>query len=346
MISVPWTDGRTFVIAEIGCNHNGDLALAQSMIRAAAAAGADAAKFQSFVADELAVRSLPKAAYQRAATGDGESQFDRLSRVQLSPADHRALAAACADAGVMFASSPFDRVSARVLHECDVPFFKVPSGEITNLPLLADLAAYGRPVILSTGMADLSEVEAALAVLGPVRHRLALLHCTSAYPAAWEDANLRAMATLRDHFHVPVGLSDHTPDTGLAPIAVALGAVIIEKHFTTDRRLPGGDQQASLEPADFAGMVATIRRVEVALGDGIKRCRPAEEDVRLVARKSLVTRVAVAAGDTITADMIGIKRPGTGIPPSHHDDVIGRTVRRALDADVTLQWNDLTGDRR
>ncbi len=326
------------VIAEIGCNHNGDLGLATRLVEAAARAGADAAKFQSFAPAEMITRAAPKAEYQLGKTDPRESQYARLERLRLDPEAHRALVRCCQANGIAFCSSPFDEPSADLLESLGVPFFKIPSGEITNLPLLRRIASFGRPMVISTGMADLGEIEEALETVGPAASRTVLLHCTSDYPADWRTMNLRAMHTIAAAFKRPVGLSDHSEGIELPLVAVGMGAVVIEKHLTLDRTMEGGDHRASLEPEDFARMVGKIRSLEEALGDGVKRCQPAEQNVRAVARKSIVARTRIASGQRIDAGMLAIKRPGTGIPPKHLADVIGRCAREAIEPDEILQW--------
>ena len=335
-------DGRCFVIAEAGVNHNGDVALARRLIDAAAEAGADAVKFQTFKAECVASATAPKAAYQTATTGGAESQLDMIRRLELSADQFRALKHYCDQRHIMFLSTPFDRGSVDLLRELDVAAFKVPSGEVTNLALLRHVAAQGKPVILSTGMAYLEEVERAVATLvDSGASELAILHCVSNYPAADEDVNLRAMATMAAHFGVPVGYSDHTPGIEVSLAAAALGAAIIEKHFTLDRTLPGPDHRASLEPAELASMVSGIRRIEAALGNGIKRPCPAEEDTRRVARRSLFVDRGLAAGETIApADIVAL-RPGGGIGAEELDRIVGRRTKREVAAGDMLAWDDL-----
>lgn len=331
-----------FVVAEAGVNHNGDLALAKRLIDVAAEAGADAVKFQTFRTASLVSRAAPKAAYQREATGAADSQEAMLRPLELGLDQHTALREWCAKRGIIFFSTPFDPASADLLETLGVPLFKIPSGEITNLPFLRHVAAKGRPVVLSTGMATLDEVDQAVTAIresgGPP---LALLHCVSAYPAPPSEMNLRAMDTLRRAFDCPVGLSDHTLGIEVAVAAVALGASIIEKHFTVDRNLPGPDHGASLEPAGLRRLVASIRVVESALGDGVKRPTPSEIETRSVARKSLVAARAIRAGETLTPDAIAIKRPGTGIAPADLPKALGRPVRRSLAADEVIEWEAL-----
>lgn len=317
-----------FVIAEAGVNHNGDPRLAAELVAVAAAAGADAVKFQTFSADRLASASAAKAAYQQETTEASESQLEMLRRLELSPAAHRALVRQCRERGILFISTPFDELSADFLAELDVPLFKIPSGELTNLPYLAHVARLGRPMIVSTGMASLGEVETAVETLEQHGDApLALLHCVSNYPARPEDVNLRAMETMAAAFGVPVGYSDHTLGNEVALAAVARGACIVEKHFTLDRALPGPDHRASSEPAELAALVSGIRRVEAALGDGRKRPASSEADTAAVARRSLVAARDLAAGSVLTEDTLTAKRPGTGLPPAMRSFLVGRTLR-------------------
>lgn len=331
-----------FVIAEAGVNHNGDMAVAHRLIDAAAAAGADAVKFQTFKADRLASAEAPKAAYQKETTGTAESQLDMLRRLELDEAQHAELMRHCADAGILFLSTPFDEDCADMLARLGVAAMKTPSGELTNLPYLAHVARLSLPMIVSTGMADLAEVAQAVAAIEAAgAPALALLHCVSAYPAPPEDANLRAMDTLARCFGVPVGFSDHTQGIAIPLAAAALGARVIEKHVTLDRTLPGPDHKASLEPAELADMVAGIRAVLAALGDGRKRPAAREAEVAAVARKSLVLARALPAGAVLAAGDLTAKRPGTGIPPGRAAELVGRSLRRALPADHPLGWGDL-----
>ena len=328
-----------FLVAEAGVNHNGDLELARRLVAEAAAAGADAVKFQTFRVDALVTRQAPKAGYQVETTGGGEGQREMLARLELGPAAHAALRDESAKRGILFFSSPFDEASADTLEALGVALFKVPSGEITNLRFLRHLAAKGRPIVLSTGMSTLDEVVAAVKAIREAGDPpLALLHCVSAYPAPAEETNLRAMDTLRERFGCPVGLSDHTTGIEVAIAAVARGAAIVEKHFTLDKRLPGPDHRASLDAVELEGLVRAVRRVEAALGDGDKRPMPSEADTRRVARKSLVAARPIRPGERLTLDLIAIKRPGTGISPADLDRALGRTVARALAADEVIDW--------
>ena len=332
-----------FVIAEAGVNHNGDLGLALDLVDVAAEAGADAVKFQTFSADRLVTATAPKAAYQIETTGADESQHAMLAKLELSLDDHRALMRRCDERGVTFLSTPFDEQAADMLESLGVVAYKTPSGELTNLPYLRHVARLGKPMIVSTGMATLSEVEAAvLAVREAGSDELALLHCVSSYPAEADQINLRAMATLERAFRAPVGYSDHSEGIEIALAAVALGACVVEKHYTTDRRLPGPDHRASLEPAELATMIRSIRTVEAALGDGRKIPTAGEVSTAAAARKSLVIARDIAAGEILTDEHVVAKRPGTGLPPSYRAQLVGRTARIALREGTLLDWGMLT----
>ena len=334
--------GRIFIVAEAGVNHNGDPALARRLVDAAAESGADAVKFQTFRVDALLTRGAPKAGYQVETTGAGESQREMLARLELATAVLAELKDRAAKRGLTFFSAPFDEESADVLDRLGVALFKVPSGEITNLPLLRHLASKGRPIILSTGMSSLDEVEQAVAAIRAAGNPpLAVLHCLSAYPAPAAEVNLRAMDALAARCGCPVGFSDHTVGIEIAVAAAARGAVIIEKHLTLDKTLPGPDHRASLDPVEFAAMVRAIRAVESALGDGTKRPMPSELDTRRVARKSLVAARALRAGARLGAGDVLIKRPGTGISPADLDKAIGRPLARDIAADEVIGWEAL-----
>ncbi len=331
-----------YVIAEAGVNHNGSVDLALQLVDAAKASGADAVKFQSFRADLLATRSAHKAAYQERTTAQSESQFEMLRRLQLDAAAHLTILEHCKKIGIQFLSSPFDEQSADMLEELNVPLYKIPSGEITNLPLLRHIAAKRKPLILSTGMCTLGEVEEAVHVLqdaGCVE--LTLLHCVTEYPAPYAEVNLRAMHTLKLAFGLPVGYSDHTPGIEIAIAAAALGAEVIEKHFTLDRSLAGPDHAASLEPLELQQMVTAIRHVEAALGSGIKAPAPCELPNISVARKSLVASCALPSGHRLEAGDLAIKRPGDGLAPKFLPVLIGRTLRVAIERDDKLNWEHL-----
>lgn len=326
-----------FIIAEAGVNHNGDLALARQLVDVAVQAGADAVKFQTFKADRVVTADAPKAAYQRQSTDAAESQHAMLSRLELSDAAHHTLIDYCRECDMLFLSTPFDEQSADFLLQQGMPLFKIPSGEITNLPLVDHVARLRRPMIVSTGMAHLGEVETALQTIEATGHdAVVLLHCVSNYPADPADANLRAMQTMQAAFGVPVGFSDHTPGIAVALAAVALGACVIEKHFTLDNTLPGPDHQSSLEPGELTALVQSIRTVEAALGDGRKRPAASEASTAAVARRSLVAAHPIAAGTTLTPTMIAIRRPGSGLPPAMLPYLAGRTARHDIAAGSLL----------
>lgn len=329
-----------FIIAEAGVNHNGSLDLARALIDAAAAADADAVKFQTFKTRNVISATAPKAAYQQQTTDTKESQLEMVERLELPFEAFRELAAYCGERRVIFLSTPFDDESADFLAQLGVAAFKIPSGEITNLPLLRRIARKSRPMLVSTGMCHLGEVETAVRLFEECGNRdFALLHCVSNYPSAPADSNLRAMRTMAEAFGVPVGYSDHTLGGEVALAAVALGACVIEKHLTLDRALPGPDHRASLEPEAMAALVRGIRDVEAALGDGRKRPVASEANTASVARKSLVSARAIKAGEVVTESMVAIKRPGTGLPPASIELVIGRRARGEIAADRVL---DLT----
>ncbi len=326
-----------FIIAEAGVNHNGDIRLAKRLIDVAAEARADAVKFQTFKADRLASVGAPKAAYQRNLSDAGSSQRDMLSGLELSPAAHVELQGYCQERGLVFLSTPFDEESSELLDQMGVPLFKIGSGEITNLPFLRIIAKRGKPIILSTGMSYLSEVDAAVRAIREAGcEQLILLHCVSSYPANPADANLRAMKTLETVFGTPAGYSDHTLGLETALASVALGASVLEKHFTLDRSLPGPDHRASLEPQELAAMVRAVRIVESTLGHGRKEPTASEQDTAAAARKSLVAARDIPAGSKLTEESIAIKRPGTGLPPGMLPRLVGRTVRTQIPADTLI----------
>lgn len=332
-----------YIIAEAGVNHNGSLEMARQLVDIAVQAGADAVKFQTFKAERLVTPDAPKADYQVRTTGSAESQFDMIRRLELSPEIHRELMAYCHRKNILFMSSPFDEESADLLADMGVAVFKVPSGEITNLPLLTHVALKGKPMIVSTGMAYLSEVEAAVRTIEAAGNReFVLLHCVSNYPADPADVNLRAMRTLSAAFGVPVGYSDHTQGIEVPLAAAVLGACIIEKHLTLDHGLSGPDHRASLEPDEFTAMVRGIRTVEVALGHGRKEPAASEANTVSVARKSLVAAQDIQAGTMLTEELIAIKRPGTGLPPTMLASILGRSVRLDVRAGTVLTLEMLT----
>jgi N,N'-diacetyllegionaminate synthase len=333
---------RVFIIAEAGVNHNGSLDMALQLVDAAKQSGADAVKFQSFKADQLATRSAHKAAYQERTTSQAESQFDMLKRLELDRAAHERILRHCEDRGIQFLSSPFDLPSIDLLAEMNLPVYKIPSGELTNEPYLRKIGAKGKPVILSTGMATLGEVEEAINTLRAAgAGQLTLLHCVTEYPAPYAEVNLRAMHTLKLAFGLPVGYSDHTPGIEVSIAAAALGAEMIEKHFTLDRSLPGPDHAASLEPGELKAMVTAIRNVEAALGTGIKAPAPCEIPNISVARKSLVAASSLPAGHKLQEQDLNIKRPGNGLAPKLMPALVGRTLRVAVEQDALIRWDDL-----
>lgn len=336
-------EGRPcFIIAEAGVNHNGDMGLAKKLIDAAKEAAVDAVKFQTFRAEDVASRQAEKAPYQKETTGSGESQFEMIRKLELSESDFEELSDYARGRGIVFLSSPFDRRSVDLLDRLGVPAFKIASGEITNTPLLRHVARKGKPVILSTGMSTLAEIDEALQVIGREGAKdIVLLHCVSSYPAKAEEANLRAMETLRSAFGLPVGFSDHTLGSTVAIAAVALGAVMLEKHFTLDRGLPGPDHRASLEPKELKLLVKAIREVERAMGDGVKRPTQEEERVKRVARRSIVARCDIPRGTTITEEMLEVKRPGTGIEPRYMDRVVGCIASSLIRRDEILTMDKL-----
>lgn len=331
-----------FIIAEAGVNHNGDPEAAKKLIDVAVESGADAVKFQTFKAERVISADAPKAGYQLESTDPGESQLDMIRKLELTDDHFRQLDAYCRERGIIFISTPFDHPSVDLLDSLGVPAFKVPSGETVNLPLLRHIASKQKPVILSTGMSTLGEVERAVNTIKQAGSgQLAVLHCVSNYPAAVADVNLMAMQTMGHAFQTPVGYSDHTLGIEIPIAAVALGACVIEKHFTLDKALPGPDHRASLEPDELAAMVRGIRNVQAAMGSGIKTPAESEENTRLVARRSLFLERDVIAGAVLRdTDLIAL-RPSGGIPPDQFDHVVGRRLRRSLNRGAQLGWEDL-----
>ena len=340
----------TFIIAEAGVNHNGDPALARRLVEVAAASGADAVKFQSFSADKLTAKGAEKAEYQKRATGDGD-QYDMLKALEMSEQLHGELAAQCAALGIEFMSTAFDEDSLDLLVDLGIHRIKVPSGEVTNHPFLRFMARKNLPLIVSTGMADLAEVEEAIAVIaderksqglsGALEDAVTILHCTSNYPAAVEDVNLNAMLTMGRATGMPVGYSDHTLGITVSTAAVAMGARVIEKHFTLDKTMPGPDHAASLNPDELKAMVDSIRAVEAAFGDGVKAPTASEVPVRTLVRRSVMAAKPIAAGAVIEQADLTLMRPGTGIAPKDMSTLIGRKTIRAIAAGRILAWSDL-----
>jgi N-acetylneuraminate synthase/N,N'-diacetyllegionaminate synthase len=333
-----------FVIAEAGVNHDGELDRAFQLVDAAIAAGADAVKFQTFIASEVITAEAAKAEYQKTTTGAHESQLEMVKRLELSFDDFRKLKIYCDDRKITFLSTPFDLQSVDFLDGLGVVAFKISSGDLTNDPLLRHVASKGRPVILSTGMSDLDEVRDALAVIRAAGNDdVILLQCVTNYPAAAEDINLRAMLSMQSAFAVNVGYSDHTLGIEVPLAAVALGACVIEKHFTLDKNLAGPDHRASLEPNEFKAMVDGIRKVEASLGSGQKVPAASEASNAAVARRSIVAARDISAGTLITRAEIGFKRPGTGLPPRMADQLLGKTTRVDVPAGALLTLEMLAG---
>jgi len=325
-----------FIIAEAGVNHNGDVSLAKKLIDVASESGADAVKFQTFKAKNLVSKNAQKAAYQKETTGVAESQFEMIKKLELDINTHQELMSYCQKKNIMFLSTPFDHDSIEMLHELGLTIFKIPSGEITNLPYLRHIGRLGKRVILSTGMADLGEIEDALDVLisaGTSKDKIIVLHANTMYPTPMQDVNLRAMQTIGKAFDVAYGYSDHTLGIEVDIAAVALGAVVIEKHFTLDKSMEGPDHKASLEPIELRAMVQAIRNIELALGSVVKKPSPSETPNIEVARKSIVAAVGIQKGTKLTEDNLSIKRPGTGMCPMRWDEVVGTVALKNYAAD-------------
>lgn len=327
---------RTLIIAEAGVNHNGSLDMAMEMVETAAQAGADFVKFQTFKADNLVTRNAPKAAYQLTRGNPEVSQYDMLHGLELSIEDHKVLVSHCSKVGIGFLSTAFDIESLNLLDTFGLPLFKIPSGEITNLPYIRHVGKFGKPVILSTGMANLGEIEAAMDILeqaGTARKLVTVLHCTSEYPAPFKEVNLTAMVSISTALGVKVGYSDHTLGIEIAIAAVALGASVIEKHFTLDRSMNGPDHAASLEIDEFKNMIRAIRNLEIALGDGVKRRTVSEIRNLAIVRKSIVAARTIKVGEFFSEDNLTVKRPGTGVSPMLFDKVIGKVADRNYEID-------------
>ena len=328
------------IIAEAGVNHNGDIKLAKSLVNAAKDAGADIVKFQTFKAESLVTNSAPRADYQVINEGGDESQYQMIKRLELSKGMHEELIDYCKSKRIQFLSTGFDIESIDYLRGLGIILIKIPSGEITNLPYLKHIGSFAGQVMLSTGMSNLCDIEAAIDTLeqaGTSRSNITVLHCTTEYPTPMEDVNLLAMVNIGKAFGVSVGYSDHTPGIEVSIAAVALGATVIEKHFTLDRNLPGPDHRASLEPAELKEMVQGIRNIEKALGDGIKRPSTSELKNKPIARKSIVAARSIKAGEVFNEGNLMVKRPGTGISPMRWNDVIGRTASRNFNEDELIE---------
>ncbi|MEH6591048.1 MAG: N-acetylneuraminate synthase [Halioglobus sp.] len=328
------------IIAEAGVNHNGSLAMAMELVDAAASAGADLVKFQTFSASRLVTAAAAKAEYQSKVSAGSESQLEMLQSLELSYDDHVKLIDHCRSKVIGFFSTGFDTQSVDLLVGLGLDIMKIPSGEITNLPYLRHMGSLGKKLILSTGMASMGEIDEALIVLesaGTAREHITILHCTTEYPAPMAEINLRAMLTIRDAWNVPVGYSDHSEGIEVSIAAVAMGARIIEKHFTLDRNLPGPDHQASLEPAELQAMVQSIRNIELALGTGVKRPSQSEQKNKIAARKSLVAARAIAAGERFSEENLAVKRPGSGLSPMRWEEIVGRIAPRSFTVDELIE---------
>jgi N,N'-diacetyllegionaminate synthase len=332
---------RVFIIAEAGVNHNGRLDLAYQLIDVAKDAGADAVKFQTFKAENVVSRLADKAEYQKKTTGSNESQFEMIKKLEISFDDFIKLKKYCDKKEIIFLSTPFDHQSIDFLYDL-IDIYKIPSGEIINHPYLKHIAAKNKPIIMSTGMANLGEVGEAINTILSVNSKanISLLHCTTNYPAPYEEVNLKAMQTLAVAFKLPVGYSDHTLGIEVPVAAVAMGAKIIEKHFTLDKKLSGPDHKASLEPSELKEMVKAIRNIEIALGDGIKKPNKSEIEIMKVARRSLIATRDIRVGEIIKESDIAIKRPGTGILPKFKEIVIGMKLINDIRQDEPFRWEN------
>lgn len=336
-----WQD-EVFIIAEAGVNHNGSMELAIKMIDEAAASGANAVKFQSFKTEKVISPDAPMAEYQRNNVNGGQkNQFELVKPLELSAEQQKLLQEHARSKGIIWFSTAFDADSLELLVSMDIPVWKIPSGEITNYPYLYRIGGLGKPVILSTGMCNMGDIEAAVTVLlsaGLTRDQLCILHCNTEYPTPWQDVNLRAMPTLGAAFGTAFGYSDHTQGIEVSVAAIALGARVIEKHFTLDQHMDGPDHKASLEPDELTAMVRSIRHIESALGGSIKQLSASESGNRGIARKSLVAACNIAAGETITEQHLTALRPGTGLSPMEWPRMIGRATTRAYVAGEQLEW--------
>ncbi len=328
---------RVFVIAEAGVNHNGDIEIAKQLIDAASEAGADAVKFQTFQADSLVCRTAKKAEYQLETTDRTETQYDMLKKLELTPQMHRELIEHCIKRNIMFLSTPFDLESIKLLSELGMQIYKIPSGEITNLPYLREIAKQQKKIILSTGMSSMDEVKAAVNVLkNNGTEDITLLHCNTQYPTPISDVNLLAMVKMREETGLPVGYSDHTQGIEVPIAAAALGAEVIEKHFTLNRKMEGPDHKASLEPQELMQMVVGIRKIESALGSNIKQVSESEMTNVAIVRKSIVAAANIKRGEKYTEKNITTKRPATGISPMLWDEIIGKTADRDYKVDEMI----------
>ena len=328
------------IIAEAGVNHNGSISKAKKMIDVAAEAGADIVKFQTFTAEKLVIKTAEKANYQKKNSDENESQFQMLKKLELDRNNHKILIEYCKQKNIQFLSTAFDHQSINLLEELDIPIFKVPSGEITNLPYLRHIGSIGKPVLMSTGMSTISEVKNAMSILlnaGLKKDDLTILHCNSEYPSPMKDVNLKAIQTLQNELDVKVGYSDHTLGIEVPVAAVAIGATVIEKHFTLDRNLSGPDHSTSLEPFELKNMVSAIRNIEMALGDGMKKPSASEKKNILIARKSIVSKRGIKKGELFSEENLTVKRPGNGISPMKWDEILGSIAKKDYREDDLIQ---------
>jgi N,N'-diacetyllegionaminate synthase len=333
-------ENKTFIIAEAGVNHNGNIEIAKKMIEVAKECGADAIKFQTFKAEKVISKYAPKAEYQKQTTGETDSQLEMVKKLELSFDDFVALKEYCDELNIMFLSTPFDFESIDFLNDLGLEIFKIPSGEITNLPYLEKIGKLGKKVILSTGMADLGEIEDALDILiscGTKKENITVLHCNTEYPTPYEDVNLLAMLTIKEAFKVKVGYSDHTLGIEIPIAAVALGASVIEKHFTLDKNMEGPDHKASLEPHELKAMIDAIVNIEKALGNGMKKPSKSELKNKDIVRKSIVAKREIKKGEIFTEDNITVKRPGTGISPMRWYEVLGKVAPKDYKEDELIK---------
>ena len=333
---------KTLIIAEAGVNHNGNFELAKQLVDKAVEGGADIVKFQTCKAENVISRYADKAEYQKVTTGEAGSQLEMVRKLMLTYEEYGKLKEYCDEKGIEFLSTAFDLPSVDYLHSIGMRRWKIPSGEITNLPLLIKIAKLGEPIIMSTGMSELSEVADAIKVLKENgAGEITILHCTTEYPAPYEDVNLKAIDTMKETFGLPVGYSDHTKGLEIPVAAVARGACVIEKHFTLDRNMEGPDHKASIEPDELKQMVDMIRHVEVAIGDGIKKVSPSELKNQDIARKSIIAKTAIKAGDVFTEENITTKRPGSGINPMKWFDLLGKTAKHDYQEDYLIEEDEL-----
>lgn len=330
-------ENKVFIIAEAGVNHNGDINIAKKLVDVAISAGADAVKFQTFKADRLASRQAPKAAYQNETTDAGETQHEMLRKLELTENMHKELLKYCREKNILFLSTPFDIESVKMLVELGIEIIKIPSGEITNLPYLREVAKQKKKVILSTGMSNMQEVKEAVQILRQNgTEAITVLQCNTQYPTPMEDVNLKAMLSMKDELELPVGYSDHTQGIEVPIAAAAMGATVIEKHFTLDRTMEGPDHKASLEPNELIAMVKAIRNIEKALGNGNKNITKSEKDNLSVARKSIVAACKIEKGELFTEKNLTVKRPGNGISPMKWDEIIGKVSDKTYDVDEMI----------